>query len=141
MTHMNKIKILIADSSASLRQFIKYTIEDRFPHVVAEMANSGKNIQQRIEDGSYDLILYEKEMPMLDGNTLLGWIREHETLGATPFIMISSSGDAEDLKRAIHLGVDAYLLKPFKGEALISKVTFALSKLNRGKSASPYPLP
>jgi len=138
---MNKIKVLIADSTASLRQFIKYTLEDHFPHIATEMANTGKNIQQRIEDNRYDLILYEKEIPMLDGNALLEWLRKHETLSATPFVMISSSGDEEGLKRAIQLGVDAYLLKPFKGEALIRNVTSALSKLNKGKSAARYPLP
>jgi DNA-binding response OmpR family regulator len=138
---MNKIKILIADSTASLRQFIKYALEDHFPHIFTEMANNGKNIQQRIENGGYDLILYEKEMPMLDGNVLLEWIRKHETLSATPFVMISSSGDEGDLKRAIHLGVDAYLLKPFKGETLISKVTSALNRRKKGKSAPRHPLP
>jgi DNA-binding response OmpR family regulator len=132
---MARISILIADSTASVRQFIKYTLENHFPHIVIEMASNGKNIQQRVENSRYDLILYEKEMPMLDGNTFLEWIRKHETLSATPFIMISSGGDEEDLKKAIGLGVDAYILKPFKGEALIRKVTSALSKLNKGKSA------
>ncbi len=136
---MHKIKILIADSTASLRQFIKYALEEHFPHIVTEMANNGKNIQQRIESGDYDLILYEKEMPMLDGNVLLEWIRKHETLSSIPFVMISSSGDEEDLKRAIHLGVDAYLLKPFKGEALISKVTSALNRHKGGKALSLTP--
>ncbi|MBI5408274.1 MAG: response regulator [Nitrospirae bacterium] len=131
---MNKFKVLIADSTPSLRQFIKYALEDHFPGIVIEMANTGKNIQQRLEGSRYDLILYEKEMPLLDGDDLLEWLRSHETLKAAPFIMMSANSDEESLKKAIQLGADAYLLKPFKIDVLINKVTAVVNKLNRRKS-------
>ncbi|RJQ50934.1 MAG: response regulator [Nitrospiraceae bacterium] len=128
---MNKLKVLIADNTDSLRQFIKYAIEKHFPHIVTETASSGKNIQQRIESSSYDLILYEKEMPLLDGNTLLEWLRKHDSLKTTPLIMMSSGTDEEGIKKAIELGADAYLLKPFKIDSLISKVASIVKRFNR----------
>ena len=131
---MNKLKILIADSTASVRQFIKYALEDHFPGVVIEMANSGKNIQQRLESTRYDLILYEKEMSMLDGNILLEWLRKHEILKKTPLILMSADSDEESLKKAVQFGADAYLLKPFKIDNLVNKVTSVVNRLNRRKS-------
>ncbi|RJQ49767.1 MAG: response regulator [Nitrospiraceae bacterium] len=131
---MNKLKVLVADSTASVRQFIKYALEDHFPGIVIEMANNGKNIQQRLESSSFDLILYEKEMPLLDGATLLEWIRQHETLKPLPFIMMSPATDEESLKKVIHLGADSYLVKPFKAESVVSKVTSLLNKPNRKTS-------
>lgn len=131
---MSKLKVLIADSVASVRQFIKYALEDHFPGVDIEMANSGKNIQQRLDSSRYDLIIYEKDMPLLDGNTLLEWLRKHETLKKTPFILISADSDEESLKKAVQLGTDAYLLKPFKIDNLVQKVTAVVNRLNRRKS-------
>jgi len=127
---MNKLRVLIADSTASLRQFIKYALEDHFPGVVTEMANNGKNIQQRLDSTSYDLIIYEKEMPMLDGITLLEWLRNHEKLKKTPFILMSADSDEESLKKAIQLGADAYILKPFKVDNLVKKVAAIVNRLN-----------
>jgi CheY-like chemotaxis protein len=131
---MNKLKILVADSTASVRQFIKYTLEDHFPGVVIEMANSGKNIQQRLESTRYDLILYEKEMSMLDGNILLEWLRKHEILKKIPLILMSADSDEESLKKAVQFGADAYLLKPFKIDNLVNKVTSVVNRLNRRKA-------
>ena len=131
---MSRIKVFVADSNASVRQFIKYALEDNFPNVAIDMANSGKNIQQRLESTRYDLILYEREMPFLDGDTFLEWLRNHAILNSTPFIMMSPNRDEETLKKAIKLGADAYLLKPFKADNLVSNVTTALNRLNRRKS-------
>lgn len=131
---MNKLRVLIADSTASLRQFIKYALEDHFPGVVTEMANNGKNIQQRLDSTRYDLIIYEKEMPMLDGNTLLEWLRNHKKLKKTAFILMSAGSDEESLKKAIQLGADACLLKPFKVDNLVKKVASIVNRLNSDRS-------
>jgi two-component system chemotaxis response regulator CheY len=131
---MTKLRVFIADSTASLRQVIKYALEDHFPGVVTEMANNGKNIQQRLDSTSYDLIIYEKEMPMLDGNTLLEWLRNHEKLKKTPFILMSADNDEVSLKKAIQLGADAYLLKPFKVDNLVKKVASIVNRLNSNRS-------
>lgn len=131
---MSKLKVLVADNTASVRQFIKYALEDHFPGVDIEMANNGKNIQQRLDNSHFDLIIYEKEMPMLDGNTLLEWLRKHETLKKTPFILLSADSDEESLKKAVQLGADACLLKPFKIDNLVHKVASVVNSLNRRKS-------
>jgi two-component system chemotaxis response regulator CheY len=131
---MSELKVLVADNTASVRQFIKYALEDHFPGVDIEMANSGKNIQQRLDNARYDLIIYDKDMPMLDGNTLLEWLRKHETLKKTPFILMSADGDEESLKKAVQSGTDAYLLKPFKIDNLVHKVTSVVNMLNRRRS-------
>ncbi len=64
---MNKFKVLIAESTPSVRQFIRYTLEDHFLNLEFEVATNGKNVQKRLENTHYDLILYDKDMPLLDG--------------------------------------------------------------------------
>jgi CheY-like chemotaxis protein len=124
---MNKIKVLIADSAASVRQFIRYSLEDHFRDVEFEIATNGKNIQKRIESAGYDLILYDSEMPFLSGNELLKWLRSSESFKKTPFVLLSSKSDEASLKKAVELGADAYLVKPLLIETLVNKVKEILS--------------
>jgi len=131
---MNKLRVLIADSASPLRQFIKYALEDHFPGIVTEMANNGKNIQQILESTRYDLIIYEKEMPMLDGITLLEWLRNNETLKKTPLVLTSADSDEASLRKAAQLRADAYLLKPFKVVNLVQKVASIVNRLNSDTS-------
>ncbi|MBI4850082.1 MAG: response regulator [Nitrospirae bacterium] len=136
---MKKLKILVADATASVRQFIKYALEDSFPDIDIAMAPNGRNVQQRLEDTRFDLIIYDSDMPFLSGEALLEWLRKHDTLKATPFMMMSVNGDGERLKEAIHLGADAYLVKPLLREHLIAKVKEIISKkdkdsFDRGKN-------
>ena len=130
---MNKFKVLIADSSPSVRHFIKYSLQDHFPHVEFEVATNGKNIKKRIENTHYDIILYDREMPMLQGDELLEWLRHHETIKNIAFIMISGNTDEGSLKRAIALGADAYLIKPLLMDPLVSKVREIFTRFERDK--------
>ncbi|RJQ23221.1 MAG: response regulator [Nitrospiraceae bacterium] len=126
---MDKIKVLIADSTPTVRQFIKYALEDTFPNVVMEMANTGKNVRQRLEHFSFDLIIYDREMPLLGGDELLQWIRTHTALKSTPVLIMSASRDEESLKKVVRLGADDYLIKPLFRDHLISKVKGIFSKI------------
>ncbi|MBI5055618.1 MAG: response regulator [Nitrospirae bacterium] len=125
---MKKLKVLVADATASVRQFIKYALEDSFPDIDIDMAPNGRNVQQRLEDTRFDLVIYDSDMPFLSGDALLEWLRKHDTLKTTPFIMMSANSDGECLKKAVHLGADAYLVKPLLREHLIAKVKEILSK-------------
>jgi DNA-binding response OmpR family regulator len=124
---MNKIKVLVADSAASVRQFIRYTLEDHFRDVEFEIATNGKNIQKRIESSSYELILYDSAMPFLSGYELLKWLKNSESFKNISFILLSSKSDEASLKKAAELGADAYLVKPLLMETLVNKVKEILS--------------
>jgi DNA-binding response OmpR family regulator len=119
---MRKLKVLIADATDSIRQFVKLTLMDHFPHIETSVASSGKNIKLKIESNGYDLIICERELPMLSGDELLEWLRKHESLKHTPVIIISLDRYENSIKKAISLGVNGYLIKPLMAEPLVNKV-------------------
>jgi two-component system chemotaxis response regulator CheY len=119
---MRKLKVLIADATDSIRQFVKLTLMDHFPDIEISVASSGKNIKQKIEISSYDLIICERELPMLGGDELLEWLRTHESLKHTPVIIISLDRYENSIKKAISLGANGYLIKPLLAEPLVNKV-------------------
>lgn len=128
---MNKFKILIADTTPSVRQFIRYSLQDHFRDLEFEVATNGKNIKKRLEDTRYDLILYDMDMPMLSGDELLKWLRSHATLKEISFVMISGNKDEKSLQSAIDHGADAYLIKPLLMEPLINTVREILNTFEK----------
>ena len=79
----------------------------------------------------FDLILCDWEMPELSGLELLSWCRSEDRLKTTPFVMVTSRGDKENVVQAIQAGVSDFIGKPFSSEQLISKVQKALSKAGK----------
>lgn len=125
---MNKMKVLLAESNSSVRQFIRYTLEEHFPEFEFEVATNGKNIQKRVEETRYDLIIYEREMVMLSGDEFLEWRQGDSRLSAVPVVIMSTDRREESLKDAIKLGANAYLIKPLLAEHIVSNVKEVIGK-------------
>ena len=130
--NMTRFRVLIADSTSSVRQFIRYTLQDHFRNLDFEVATNGKNVMKRIEGAPYNLILYDRDMPLLNGEDLLKWIRGHQTLRGTAVIMLAGLGDEESIRRAAALGVNGYLIKPLTQEALVNSVKQVLAHIMNG---------
>ena len=125
---MDRMKVLIAEGNSSVRQFIRYTLQDHFPEFDYEVATNGRNIQKRVEETSYDLIIYEREMPMLSGDEFLEWRQGHSRLSAVPVVIMSTDRREESLKAAIKLGANAYLIKPLLMEHIVNNIRKIIGK-------------
>ncbi|AJQ92960.1 response regulator [Gynuella sunshinyii] len=128
---MARINILSIDDAAFIRDLIKRTLRGFFPDLGLDEAINGKKAQNLIAKNAYDLILCDWEMPEMNGLQLLTWLREYETrdnLQKTPFIMVTSRGDKENVVQAVEAGVSDYIGKPFSNDQLLKKVLKALSR-------------
>ncbi|GBD96532.1 MAG TPA: response regulator [Nitrospirae bacterium] len=129
---MRRLKVLIADATTSVRQFIRFTLMNNFSNIEIHVASNGKNIKKRLEDDTrYDLIIYDREMPLLSGDELLEWLRKHETLKSTPLIMMSVDRDESSIRKAIQLGANAYLIKPLLMDHLVGNVRDVFNKSSK----------
>jgi len=79
----------------------------------------------------YDLVICDWGMPVMTGEELLKWIRNHPDLNHTPFIMLTSRSEKEYVMRAISAGVNSYLIKPFTIADLIQKISTTVDTFNR----------
>ncbi len=125
---MSKISVLVVDDAPFIRDLMKKSLRNHFPGIHIEEAVNGRKAQQMLVKQSFDLILCDWEMPELSGLELLSWCREQDNLKATPFVMVTSRGDKENVVQAIQAGVSDFVGKPFSSEQLIGKVTKALSR-------------
>lgn len=128
---MGKVSVLVVDDAPFIRDLVKKGLRDHFPGLQIEEAVNGRKAQQFLARQSVDLILCDWEMPELSGIELLTWCREQEGLKTTPFIMVTSRGDKDNVVQAIQAGVSDFIGKPFSNDQLVSKVKKALSRAGK----------
>lgn len=91
-----------------------------------ETAGNGKQALHKL-DMSYDLILLDVMMPVMDGIETLKKIREKFT---TPVLMLTARGTESDRVIGLELGADDYLAKPFNDRELIARIKAILRRTN-----------
>ncbi|AGI26737.1 two-component response regulator [Pseudomonas sp. ATCC 13867] len=128
---MAKVSVLVVDDAPFIRDLVKKGLRDHFPGLQIEEAVNGRKAQQFLARQSVDLILCDWEMPELSGIELLSWCREQDNLKTTPFIMVTSRGDKDNVVQAIQAGVSDFIGKPFSNDQLVSKVKKALSRAGK----------
>ncbi|CAM3917251.1 MULTISPECIES: response regulator [Pseudomonadaceae] len=128
---MSKVSVLVVDDATFIRDLVKKGLRDNFPGVQIEEAINGRKAQQMLSRQVVDLILCDWEMPEMSGLELLAWCREQDNLKTTPFIMVTSRGDKENVVQAIQAGVSDFIGKPFSNEQLVTKVKKALQRAGK----------
>ena len=78
------------------------------------VARNGFQALELLGKASYDLFVFDAQMPMIDGFRLLRRVRADATHSRTPVLMLSAEHSAAVLGRAISLGANAYMAKPLQ---------------------------
>ena len=106
-------RIIIADDSTTARMFIK-----RCLHIIGlgevEMieAEDGKEALAAAKEQEVDLLLTDLNMPVMDGETLIKWVKASPKLGDLPVIVITSAGNPAKEAQLLELGAHRVLNKP-----------------------------
>ncbi|HLL21409.1 MAG TPA: response regulator [Kofleriaceae bacterium] len=115
-------RILTVDDSSTIRTIITKQMTDL--GIEVEHAEDGIQGLSKLEEIEVDLILLDVTMPNMDGPTMLQKLRE--TGNKTPVIMLTSESKRQIVSGAVKLGIEDYILKPFKPDELKGKVLKAL---------------
>ena len=114
-------RVLIIDDSSATRAYIRAALEAEADMEVTE-ATSGFDALRILPRSRFDLLLVDINMPNINGLELISFIRRSETHRETPLMIISTEASERDRSRAMQLGANAYLAKPFTADALLSAV-------------------
>lgn len=115
-----KPKILVVDDSPTIRKFITIALKVKGYDIVC--AGDGMEALELLPNDKVDLIITDLNMPNVDGYNLIARIRSNENYQNTPIIVMSNLSDAEDIERAIQLGANSYLIKPFDQKNITNEV-------------------
>lgn len=111
-------RILAVDDSRAIRSMVgKQVLELGFE---VDEAEHGEEGFAKLEEIAYDLVLLDVTMPVLDGPGMLAKMREHGN--KTPVVMLTSESKRSVVASVMKLGIEDYILKPFKPEELKAKI-------------------
>lgn len=75
-----------------------------------------------------DLVVSDVNMPGMTGFELLAYVRDDIDLAITPFILLTSLQERQNMRQGMRMGADDYLTKPFQSQELLEAVTAQLNK-------------
>ncbi|HEX4497961.1 MAG TPA: response regulator transcription factor [Thermoanaerobaculia bacterium] len=119
--------ILVVDDDPSIRQTL--TREMALAGFETIAAADGVEGEALFEERRPDLVITDLAMPRKDGLGLLAAIRR---IDATPVLVLSVRGEEEDKVRALDLGADDYVTKPFSLRELLARVRTQLRRRGGG---------
>ena len=121
-------KLLIVDDEFRIRELIKkYALYEG--HEVDE-AEDGEQAVLKCRNNSYDLIIMDIMMPVLDG---FGAVQQIRKFSSTPIIMLSARGEEYDRLSGFESGVDDYVVKPFSPKELMMRAAAVLRRTGSDK--------
>jgi len=129
---MSQPLILIIEDEASLRRFLVPTLANHDYQVLT--AASGADGLAMARSHNPDLILLDLGLPDLDGGQVLESLRQWSR---KPILIISARNQEQDKVRALDLGADDYLTKPFGAEELLARIRVALRHASHATLETP----
>jgi len=122
-------QILVVEDEAAQREVIAYNLRKEGYDV--RTARDGDEAELELAEEVPDLILLDWMMPGASGLELARRIRKRSSTREVPVIMLTARGDEEDVIRALDVGADDYINKPYSVSELLARVR---SILRRSKS-------
>lgn len=113
--------VLIADDEPAVREGLSIMIDwNSYGFTISNTAQNGRDALEKLTSDSYNLVITDIRMPVLNGLQLIKEIRDKST--DTKIMIISGYCEFEYAKRAIEYGVKAYLLKPINRDELLMNI-------------------
>lgn len=122
------MKILIVDDFSTMRRIIKNLLRDLgFTNI--EEADDGTTALPMLQNGDYDFVVTDWNMPGMQGIDLLRTIRADDGLKDIPVLMVTAEAKREQIIEAAQAGVNGYIVKPFTAATLKEKLDKVFERL------------
>ncbi len=118
--------ILIIEDNEDIRESTAEILEMSGFEVFT--ANEGKSGVDMAITRLPDIILCDIMMPELDGYGVLYMLSKHEQTAGIPFIFLTAKAERADMRKAMEMGADDYLTKPFDDMELLNAIETRLKK-------------
>jgi two-component system, OmpR family, KDP operon response regulator KdpE len=124
--------ILVIDDDADIRRSLSRELEVAGYQILA--AADGTEGRELFEQHRPDLVVTDLAMPRVDGFSVISAVRRSDH---TPVMVLSVHGEEEDKVRALDLGADDYVTKPFSLRELLARVRSQLRRTGSSGMSAP----
>lgn len=115
------MKILIVDDFSTMRRIIKNLLRDLGFTNTSE-ADDGATALPMLQNGNFDFLVTDWNMPGMTGIELLKAVRADERLKDMPILMVTAEAKRDQIVEAAQAGVNGYVVKPFTAAVLKEKI-------------------
>jgi two-component system KDP operon response regulator KdpE len=135
-TSLDHQRILVVDDEPDTVYLLKNIVRTAGFDVLSSY--SGRDAIKKCRDMNPDLVLLDLMMPEMDGWETLRYMREMVDI---PVIIVSAIGSKEDVVRALQIGVDDYLTKPFFNAEVVARIRAVLRRSSKPREISRFVFP
>lgn len=115
------MKILIVDDFSTMRRIIKNLMRD-LGYANTHEADDGSTALPVLKSGSFDFLITDWNMPIMQGIDLLKAVRADPLLASLPVLLVTAEARREQIVAAAEAGVNGYIVKPFTAQTLKEKI-------------------
>jgi len=117
---MDSKKILVVDDERDLVETLTFRLKASGYDIIA--AFDGQEALEKAKKENPDLIILDLMLPKMDGYKVCGLLKADTRYNKIPIILFTAKAQAEDRKLGEEVGANAYIIKPFDPQVLLSKI-------------------
>src|SRR3954454_5527681 len=126
VSSLAKPLVLVVEDEVPLLTLLRYNLEKQGFRV--EEAADGQEALLRVAETRPDLVLLDWMLPQLSGLEVCRQLRRRPATRDLPIIMVTARVEQQDSVRALDIGADDYVTKPFAMDALLARIRALLRR-------------
>ncbi len=120
---MQSLKVMVADDDKNICELLRLYLEkEKF---IVSIVNDGRSVIEKFNKESFDLLILDIMMPIKDGFHVCKEVRK---ISSCPIIMLTAKDQVFDKVKALEIGADDYMVKPFEMKELIARIKALLRR-------------
>ena len=116
----SKARILIVEDQIAVSMMMVYLLTRA--GCETEVATTGEEAMQMAQEGYFDLITLDVDLPDTSGFELCHRLKKNPLLSDTPVVFVSGRPCEQDVQRGLELGAADYITKPFDASDFVSRI-------------------
>ena len=116
--------ILVVEDETELAELVRERLEHNNYRI--SVAENGEKAIDMIGRETFDLIILDIILPVVDGYEVCRRIKLHPTHAGVPVLMFTAKGEEASQDKAFAAGADAYIVKPYEADILLYKIKHLL---------------
>lgn len=116
------MKALIVDDSRVMRSILKKFLQSEGFDTLIEAGDGAEGLERLKEAGVVHLVLVDWNMPKMNGLEFVAAVRANRAFDKVRVMMVTTEAEAHQVARALEVGANEYVMKPFTTEILRDKL-------------------
>ncbi len=123
-------KFLVVDDFSTMRRIVRNILKE-IGYLNVDEAEDGVAALRKLQDGTFDFVLTDWNMPNMDGLTLLQRIRADAAFTKLPVLLVTAEAKKENILMAAQSGANGYVVKPFTAITLNEKLNKVFERIQQ----------